>query len=268
MKIFLPRATIVAGALLVSQIFNAPVRAQDSLQPVVDNSAGPVATSAPAIATPSYGAPAANPAAKQPTLFRLSEGAASVIKLKRGNVNNDVIAAYVNSKRFTLSADDVVALHQEGVPDAVVTSMLQRSQGQPAAASLPVATSAPTVENALPAQTRAEPAQAAPPVTYVQAPTPVQTVVAAPAPVVVYQQPTYSYYDPYWTSPVYLGFGYGYRYPYYNHYYPYRYGYGYGYRPSVSVGFHGPHVGVGIGFGGGVHVGGGFHGGGSHGHHR
>jgi hypothetical protein len=184
-------------------------------------------------------------------------------------VNDDVIAAYVNSKRFTLSADDVVALHQEGVPDAIVTSMLQRSHGQPAATSGQVATSAPAVENAPPTQPQPqpEPAQSAPPAYYVPtpAPAPVQTVVAAaPAPVVVYQQPTYSYYDPYWTSPVYWNFGYGYRYPYYHSYYPYRYGY----RPSVSIGFRGPHVGVGIGFGGGVHVGGGFHSGGFHGHHR
>lgn len=261
MKTALPRATVVAGALLASQIFASPAQAQDSSQPVESNN---VATT-----TTPYGAPAAPVPSRQPSLFRLSDGAASVIKLKRGNVNDDVIAAYVSSKRFSLSADDVVALHQEGVSDAVVTTMLQRSQGQPTATPAPMA-SAPAPENAPPPQVQPAPQQAPPAVSYVQTSPPVQTLVApAPAPVVVYQEPVYyNYYDPYWVSPVYWNFGYGYRYPYYSHHYPYRYGYR---GPSVSVGFHGPHIGVGIGFGGGVHVGGGFHGGyhggGFHGHH-
>jgi uncharacterized membrane protein YgcG len=186
-------------------------------------------------------------------------GVAEVMKLIKGGVPTDIVLNYINSSTLTfyLSADNIIALQQQGVPKEVLTALLKRqgeTQRQMVVNSpqqVPVPQSpAPAYYNAPPENpadnfNNALQARAAESYSY----------AAAPAPAYPVYYP--SYYD----------------YPYY----PYAYGYG----PGLYLGFGGygyGHFGGGFarggfgGFGGhgvalGGHGGGGFgggHGGGGH----
>jgi hypothetical protein len=62
-----------------------------------------------------------------------SPGVADILKLLQAGVSKDVIKAFVehSSVVYQLTADDIVALKQQGVPDDLITTMVQR--GMPAA---------------------------------------------------------------------------------------------------------------------------------------
>jgi hypothetical protein len=158
----------------------------------------------------------------------LPYGVDDVLKLCRGQVNEDVVVAYVQSSGipFSLSANDIVYLKQEGVSDRIVGAMLDQKNRYLAAN-----------QNVAPGQTapnyqQQDNSQAQAPVTYVQPPS--SSVYVIP------NNGAYPYYN------------YGYN-PYYYSSYPYYGGYygGY-YGPAFGLSFHfGDH---------------GFHGGGFHGH--
>jgi len=130
-----------------------------------------------------------------------SRGAAEILKLTRAKVGDDVMLAFIRNsgRRYTLTADEIVHLHNEGVSDSVINAMLTQPQ-RPA----PDAQQTPTQSAAAYSS-------------------------AAPA-----ASPQYAT-----TSPVYVmsdsaSYGYSY-YPYYSYYWSSPYWW-YWY-PSVSVGF-------------------------------
>jgi hypothetical protein len=153
-------------------------------------------------------------------------GVPQIIRLSQAKVSDDTIIAYVKNSGFSysLDADQIINLRQQGVSDAVITTMLNQPKTGPvvytptAPAPQPVAstvsTSAPdTTPLYSPRQSDQIPtasasvqpvptATVAPTVTYVQ---------AVPAPTYYYAQPFYQpYYPSYaWFPPVSLSFAWG-----------------------------------------------------------
>lgn len=178
--------------------------------------------------------PAASVSASAPAPQDLSYGASQVLKLQQAGLSTDVLINYVNSANasFSLRADDIVYLHNAGVPQEVITAMQQKQ--------------APVAQNTAPAPAQ-QPVQSQPETTMVNPPSPQpSTTTVVTQPPVVYTSPTYVY-------PSYPS------YPYYGYYgSPYYYG------PSIRLGFgwgwggHGWHGGYG-GYHGGWHGGGGWH---------
>ena len=184
---------------------------------------------------------------------KFSFGVDEVVKMYQRGVETDVIQNYIESSSvpYHPSAEEIVRLHDLGVPSQIITTLIrhgakvqreanaayQQSQQQPVAAANAAASAYPSGV-----------AQPPPVVTYTY-----PTYVDNPYPVYVYPGYSYSYCAPfsfYWSwYPRYHGF-YGYR-----GYHPgfYRYGYGghFGYGGRVGYGR--------VGFGGVFH--GGFHGG-------
>jgi hypothetical protein len=173
--------------------------------------------------TPTTSAPS------QPKQHRISDAASVILKLKRGDVSEQVIVAYIeNAKRnFDLSAEEIVYLKQEGVTDKIVTAALNHH------AKIPQ----PIVS--VPQQTAAAPAPVPSQPTVVVAPPQTTYVQAAPPPVYVYSYPSYTYYDPF---PYNYNYN-PYRYSHFSYRYPtfsanFRFGHGFygGYRHSYNVG--------------------------------
>jgi hypothetical protein len=214
-------------------------------------------TPAPANPQPGINVPAPRPA---PKTVWMSHEATEVLKLVRAHVTEDVVMAFIENSRagFSLTADEIVQLHNEGVSDKMIQAMLARRKAPPATVS--VAQEAPQPQPMPPQQVIVQqPAQ--PSVTYV----PSEPVyVTAPTTTYVYPEPYYSYYDPYPFYGGYSGwyprvsFNFGFRNGFYGGHY--RYGGSWGHSAPgghFSGGFHG-------GYSGGWHGGGGFHGGGHH----
>jgi uncharacterized membrane protein YgcG len=172
-------------------------------------------------AAPSGGAP-----------VQLSYGVPQVLQLSQAQVGDSTIVAYIQNSGtiYSLNASEIVYMKQQGVSDAVITTMLNQRQrvAQSAAQTAPPAPAPATTSQLASAETSTAVAQ--PTVTYVQ-PVPSSTVYVIP------DTQTYQYYNNY--------------YPAYG-YYPYYGGWCY---PAVSFSF---------GYGGGYH-GGGYHGGSYHG---
>ncbi len=178
---------------------------------------------------------------------KLSYGVADVLKLSQAKVSDDTIVSYIkNSGRAysDLNASEIVYLHQQGVSDRVVNSMLDQRTTLTSSPAPTVTTTAQTDSSAQYQQPAAQP-----------------TATVATAPVVtaplVYTQPASTVYVIHDNSPRLVDYGYYPYYPAYRSSYYY-----YPYFPSVSFGFR---------FGGGGHSsfhGGGFHGGGHGGFHH
>jgi hypothetical protein len=170
---------------------------------------------------------------------QLSYGVPQIVQLVQAKVSDGIIVSYIQNSGtiYSLKASEIVYLKQQGVPDSVLSAMLnQRSRltGSTEPATAPA--SAPAVND----QTSTA---AAPAVSYVQS-VPSSTVYVIP------DTQTYQY-----DAWYYGGYPYGY-YPYYGGYYGW---------PAVSLSFGwGGHYGGGWHGGGGYHGGGGFHGGGGH----
>jgi hypothetical protein len=194
--------------------------------------------SSPALASAEAAAPAS---ASETRTVQLSSGVPEILKLRRGNVGNDVIIAFImnSGQMYHLSASEILYLREQGVSDQVLTAMLSAGQNVAAtsaqlamqAAPQPAAQPATTGLTADWANSNPQPAPAAP--QFAPAYDAAAPVYAQPSPVYVYPAPSYGFYDAW----------------------PYYWGY-----PSLSLGF---------GFGGGYyyggHHGGGYHGGGYHG---
>ena len=157
------------------------------------------------------------------TSSQMVYGVPQIIRLSQAKVSDDTIIAYVKNSGFSysLDADQIINLRQQGVSDAVITTMLNQPKTGPVVytpttqAPQPVASTvssstADTTPLYSPRQSDQNPtasastqlvptATVAPTVTYVQ---------AAPAPVYYYAQPYY--YPSYaWFPPVSLSFAWG-----------------------------------------------------------
>jgi hypothetical protein len=157
----------------------------------------------PAIAAPT----AAPPAASAAPALALPSGVSEVMKLFKGGISADIMVSYINSSplSFYLSADNLIALQQQGVPAPVLTAMmqrygeLQRQTGMAAAAPAQYQTQAAAPQYAAPPQYATAvqvPAQAPAPEYYSYAP-------AQPAVVPYVAPPVYPAYDPYYYDPFY-----------------------------------------------------------------
>jgi hypothetical protein len=165
----------------------------------------------------------AQPAAVNASGPQMVYGVPQIIRLSQAKVSEDTIIAYVKNSglSYSLDADQIINLRQQGVSDAVITTMLNQPKPapvlytpptpapQPAASSVYTSTAGTTPlysqrqSDQIPvASGTAQPvptATVAPTVTYVQ---------AAPAPIYYYAQPYY--YPTYaWFPPVSLSFAWG-----------------------------------------------------------
>ena len=151
----------------------------------------------------------------------LSYGAANVLKLARAKIGDETILAYIRKSGQAygaLGASEIIYLHEQGVSDRIVTTMLEQEKktrdavvAQQAAAQQTLAAAAPSFTTASPVAPAPQYQQAyvQPPVTYVQ---------AAPAPLIVMQDSSprlvdYGIYPSYGGYPRYGYGGYGYSYP-------------------------------------------------------
>ena len=185
----------------------------------------------------------AQPAAASQPAPQLSYGVPQVLQLVQAKISDGVIVNYIQNSGtiYSLKADEIVYLKQQGVSDDVLNAMLnQRSRltGSTEAAATPANSTTAS------AQTYA-PATPAPAVIYDQQTAPPSTVYVIP------DTQTYQYDTYYYSAYPY------YSYPYYGGYYDYGW-------PAVSLSFGwGGYYGGGYHGGGGIRGGGGgFHGGG------
>ena len=165
----------------------------------------------------------AQPAAVNTSGSQMVYGVPQIIRLSQAKVSDDTIIAYVKNSglSYSLDADQIINLRQQGVSDAVITTMLNQPKPvsvlytpttpapQPAASPVNTSTAgttplySPRQSDQIPtasAITQPVPAATvAPTMTYVQ---------AAPAPIYYYAQPYY--YPSYaWFPPVSLSFAWG-----------------------------------------------------------
>lgn len=134
---------------------------------------------------PSPAAVAKPQAAAEPSLAeklklaRLSPSAREVIKMADSGMDSALLQSYVenSSSVYSLSSDDVIFLHERGIPSSVITAMLQRSakvRDQAAANTPPPAPPAP-------APVYQQPAQQPAPTYVVQQPAPAPIIVPGPS---------------------------------------------------------------------------------------
>jgi hypothetical protein len=169
---------------------------------------------------------------KPPKTVRISHEAGEVLKLVRAGVTDEVVMAFIKSSQtgFNLTADEIIALHNEGVADELINEMLARKKQAPR-----VIIAAP---QSAPRSQQTVVQQSAPIVTYVQQP---QTVYVPAPSTYVYRAPVYTHYDPYpyyyrshWSFPrVSFNFGFGHHWGH-HHWGHHRFGH-FGHRR----GFHG-----------------------------
>jgi hypothetical protein len=145
---------------------------------------------------------------------QLSYGVSQIVQLAQAKVGDDTIIAYIKNSgnSYGLTVDQIIYLRQQGISDAVITTMLNQPRAEVAVATpttpapQPVAAStAPTGSGSTITTASGSTATVAPTVTYVQS-VPDTTY---------YYQPYYPYYSPYycpayaWYPPVSFSFGWG-----------------------------------------------------------
>jgi hypothetical protein len=221
-----PSPLLTIAAVTVTCLFARDVMAQTG------SSDAATISNVAQTAAPSVGAP-----------VQLSYGVPQVLQLSQAQVGDSTIIAYVQNSGtiYSLNAPEIIYLKQQGISDAVITTMLnQRQRVAQSAVQAPAAT---TISQ--PVSAEASTVVAQPAATYVQT-VPSSTVYVIP------DTQTYQYYNNY--------------YPYYS-YYPYYGGWGY---PAVSFsfgyggGYHGGYYRGGYYGGNHGYNGGGYHGGGWH----
>jgi hypothetical protein len=144
----------------------------------------------------------AQPAAVNAPVPQLSYGVSQIMQLAQAKVSDDTIIAYIKNSGniFDLNADQIIYLRQQGISDAVITTML--NQPRPAVAVATPTTPAPQPVASTAYSGPVSTATVAPTVTYVQ------TVPDT----TYYYQPDYQpyYYPAYaWYPPVSFSFGWG-----------------------------------------------------------
>jgi hypothetical protein len=201
-----------------------------------------------ALAQDSSAANTAPPVVFSASAPQLAYGERQILQLAQAKVSEDTIIAYIKNSgnSYGLNADEIIYLRQQGLSDAVLTTMLSQPRAGVAVAT--PSNPAPQPVAATASAGQASTVTTAPPVSYVQ---------TVPATTYYYSEPYYyypsCYYPGYaWYPPVTIGWGWG---------WGWRGGgyYGGGYRGGWhGGGFAGGHGG---GFAGG-------HGGGHGGGHR
>ena len=100
---------------------------------------------------PAQDSPAANtvqPAAVNAPVPQLSYGTPQILQLTQAKVGDDTIIAYIKNSRnsYGLNADQIIYLRQQGVSDAVITTMLNQPKPAIAAATVAAPAGSSTVE--------------------------------------------------------------------------------------------------------------------------
>ena len=190
------------------------------------------------LAQDSSAANTVQPAAVNAPVVQLAYGVSQIVQLAQAKVGDDTIIAYVKNSRssYGLNADQIIYLRQQGISDAIITTML--NQPRPGVAIAMPTTPAPQPVASTAYGGQVSTATVAPTVTYVQT-VPDTTYYSQP-----YYYPAYT-----WYPPVSFSFGWG---------------------GGWGGGWHGGGYYRG-GYGGGWHGGrsvGGWHGGGRGGWHR
>jgi hypothetical protein len=211
--------------------------------------AGLTLTASTALAQDSSAKNTVQPAAVNAPVPQLSYGVSQIVQLAQAKVSDDTIIAYIKNtgNSYGLDVNQIIYLRQQGISDAVITTML--NQPSPGVAVAMPTTPAPQPVASTAYYGQDSQATAAPTVTYVQT-----------VPDTTYYYQPYYYPDYYWYPPVSFSFGWGGGY------------YGGAWRGGgYGGGGHGGGYGGGAhsgGYGGGGHgggYGGGGHGGGGHG---
>jgi len=144
----------------------------------------------------------AQPAVASATVPQLSGGVAQIVQLAQAKISDDTIIAYIKNSGniFGLDANQIIYLRQQGISDAVITTMLNQPRPGVAVATPTMPAPQPVASTAYSGQVST--ATVAPTVTYVQ------TVPDT----TYYYQPDYQpyYYPAYaWYPPVSFSFGWG-----------------------------------------------------------
>ena len=124
----------------------------------------------------------------------LPYGAQQVLRLQQAQVGEETIIAYIknNPLYYALDANQIIYLRQQGISNAIITTMLNQPKTPPVSeASTPAQPSAPAP---------AAPAPAPAPVTTVVSPT-VTYLQSVPSPVYYYQPYYYPSYPSYGIYP-------------------------------------------------------------------
>jgi hypothetical protein len=155
------------------------------------------------------------PSAVNAPVAQLSYGVSQIVQLAQAKVGDDTIIAYIKNSgnNYGLTVDQIIYLRQQGISDAVITTMLSQPKSVVAAATVATPAGTSTAEAAplySPRQSEQTPAEStittasgstatvAPTVTYVQ---------TVPATTYYYQPYYYPAYA--WYPPVSFSFGWG-----------------------------------------------------------
>jgi hypothetical protein len=173
---------------------------------------------------------------------QLSYGVPQVLQLSQAKIGDSTIVAYIQNTGtiYSLNASEIVYLKQQGVSDAVLTTMLNQRQRvtHTAVQTAPQVTSAATASQPVSAETSTAVVQ--PTATYVQT-VPSSSVYVIPDTqtynydAYYYRPYYYPYYGGWYYPPVTFSFGFGGGY----HGGYYRGGWGGGYRGGYSGGYRG-----------------------------
>ncbi len=149
------------------------------------------------LAQDSSAANTVQPAAVNAPVPQLAYGVSQIQQLAQAKVGDDTIIAYIKNagNSYGLNADQIIYLRQQGISDAVITTMLNQPRPGVAAATPTTPAPQPVASTAYGGQVST--ATVAPTVTYVQ---------TVPATTYYYSQPYY--YPAYaWYPPVTFSFG-------------------------------------------------------------
>jgi hypothetical protein len=178
--------------------------------------AGLALSASTALAQNSSATNAVRPAAVNAPVAQLSYGVSQIVELAQAKVGDDTIIAYIRNtgNSYGLDVNQIIYLRQQGVSDAVITTMLNQPKPVVAAATVATPASTSTAKTAplySPRQREQIPAASASTST-------AETSTATVAPTVTYVQTvpaTTYYYQPYyypayaWYPPVTFSFGWG-----------------------------------------------------------
>jgi hypothetical protein len=72
----------------------------------------------------------------------LAYGVAEILKMAQAKVSDDTIIAYIkgSGRSYSLNAKQIIYLHEQGISDAVITTMLNQPKPASAPATVPVPT--------------------------------------------------------------------------------------------------------------------------------
>ena len=166
--------------------------------------AGLALSASTALAQDSSAKNTVQPAAVNASVPQLSYGMSQILQLAQAKIGDDTIIAYIKNSRnnYGLDVNQIIYLRQQGISDAVITTML--NQPSPGVAVATPTTPAPQPVASSTATTGSgSTATVAPTVTYVQT-VPDTTYYYQP----YYYQPYY-YPDYAWYPPVSFSFGWG-----------------------------------------------------------